>query len=378
MPCGCRFAITLVLLLWAPSSFAHGVLKLTNGLWYNGSGFEEREFYAVEGILRESYEGDFTVVDLEGAHVVPGFGNAHTHGIGSGDFAAENDRFLGRGVLYVANPNSITSRTPSTRERASSENTVDVRLSNGGLTSSGGHPIQIFEPSRERSSLDGDAYFIVDDASQLDERWSEILGGKPDFLKVYLERAEHHARRKDDPDYYGRRGLDPQLIAAIVDRAAAAGLRVAAHVTSRFDFVTAVEAGVREIAHLPLERLQKQDAELAAARGTVVVTTVLSHRPSPESTTWMRCIATTSRCCTTPESRWSWVPTVRPRSWTKSTSSRPSVYWIERSWCACSCTIRRGGSFRAGPSASSRPVPRRASCCSMATRMKTSPPSSVY
>jgi tetratricopeptide (TPR) repeat protein len=95
-----------------------------------------------------------------------------------------------------------------------------------------------------------------------------------------LERSEFHESRKDDPEYYGKRGLDPELIEPIVQLARAAGLRVAAHVTSRHDFRVAIEAGVAEIAHLPLEALRREDAELAAKQGVVVVTTALSHRPS--------------------------------------------------------------------------------------------------
>ena len=86
--------------------------------------------------------------------------------------------------------------------------------------------------------------------------------------------------RKDDPAYYGRRGLDPILVPPIVERAHAAGLRVAAHVTSRHDFRVAVESNVDEIAHLPLENLEKPDAQIAAKKGAVIVTTALSHRPS--------------------------------------------------------------------------------------------------
>ncbi len=43
----------------------------------------------------------------------------------------------------------------------------------------------------------------------------------------------------------------------------------------------AVEAGVDEIAHLPLEKLEADDATLAAKNEVVVVTTALSHRPAP-------------------------------------------------------------------------------------------------
>ena len=57
------------------------------------------------------------------------------------------------------------------------------------------------------------------------------------------------------------KGTDRAAAAAvgklIAERAAAAGLRVEAHVTSRHDFRVAVEAGVDQIAHLPLERIEE-------------------------------------------------------------------------------------------------------------------------
>jgi hypothetical protein len=259
---------------------AQEVQQLLNGHWYDGSGFVPREFYTIEGILREDYDGaDARVVDLDGAYVVPGFGNAHSHGIGN-NFSTESDQFLRRGVFYVANPNSIASRTLAAREKSRATGTVDARFANGGLTSTGGHPVQIFERSPESKSMDGDAYFTIDSMEALEQRWPDILSGNPDFLKIYLERSEHHALRRDDPEYYGRRGLNPILVPPIVERAHAAGLRVAAHVTSRLDFRIAVESDVDEIAHLPLETLEITDAQIAATKGTVIVTTVLSHRPS--------------------------------------------------------------------------------------------------
>jgi imidazolonepropionase-like amidohydrolase len=277
----CGAPTVLALLLAASATSAHGAQHFTNGRWYDGTAFVAREFYEVAGVLRDDYdEDDAQVVDLGGGYVVPGYGNAHTHGVGNGDFSAESRQFLGRGVFYVANPNSIGSLSAAARESAGAPETVDARFANGGLTSSGGHPIQIFERSTESRGMDGDAYWIVDDLEQLEDRWPEILAGNPDFLKVYLESSEHHALRRNDPAYYGKRGLDPVLVASIVAHAHDAGFRVAAHVTTRHDFRVAVEASVDEIAHLPLEQLDETDVQLAAMSGTVLVTTALSHRPS--------------------------------------------------------------------------------------------------
>jgi hypothetical protein len=276
-----RAFILLILLTFADGSAAQEALRLVNGQWYDGEGFVRREFYSVDGVLRTAFDGAASIVDLGGAWVVPGFGNAHTHGVGNQDFQAESQRFLRNGVFYVANPNSIASRVDQGRATFASAETVDAIFANGGLTSSGGHPIQIFEQEPGLQAMAGDAYWVIDDTKMLEEKWPAILATGPEFLKVYLEFSENHAERKDDPSFYGKRGLDPALIAPIVESAHEAGLRVAAHVASREDFRVAVAAGVDEIAHLPLEALTEEDASLAASSGVVLVTTALSHRPSP-------------------------------------------------------------------------------------------------
>jgi hypothetical protein len=107
-----------------------------------------------------------------------------------------------------------------------------------------------------------------------------ILSGKPDFIKTYLETSEQYEARKNDPGFYGKRGLDPRLLPVIVRRAHSSGLRVAVHINTAEDFRNAVRSGADEVTHLPLEKLTAEDARQAARRGTVVVTTTLSHRPT--------------------------------------------------------------------------------------------------
>ena len=277
-----RAALSAIIAVGAISNTAHAqVLHFINGHWYDGSTFTEREFYAVDGVLHEKWDGGHVAtVDLGGGYVVPPFGDAHTHAIGNDNFPHENQHFLSKGIFYVANPNSIASTTAAAREAANAAGTVDATFANGGLTCGGGHPIQIFEGRPGQSELAGNAYYVVDDAQMLESVWPQVVSKHPDFIKIYLERSEHHAERKDDPDYYGKRGLDPAVVPAIVERAHAAGLRVAAHVTSQYDFHVAVTAGVDEIAHLPLEPIAEADARAAAERGITLVTTALSHRPT--------------------------------------------------------------------------------------------------
>jgi len=278
----------LIALLVIPiPTLAQHVQRYDNGRWYDGTTFVARTMFVVDGTFKASFDGEPSrVIDLDGAFVVPPFGDAHSHALASPRFDHDNDTFLSAGIFYVGNPNSVLRWTRQSRIKAAQPQTVDVRYANGGLTSAGGHPTQIYATLPQQvaglsaDDLDGEAYFTIEDRAELVARWPEILAGKPDFLKIYLETAERHAERRDDPEFVGRRGLDPSLVAPIVEKAHAAGLRVSAHTTSAFDFRTAVEAGVDELAHLPLAPLTKADAERAAAKGVVIVTTVVSHRPT--------------------------------------------------------------------------------------------------
>jgi hypothetical protein len=285
-----RFWRAALLALLAPCTSgvaaAHGVQRLTNGRWWNGTGFEAREMYAVEGVLRAEWSGAVdATLDLGGRHVVPPYGDAHNHLFADGMPVEEQiARSLRTGVFYVANPNNLARLTAAARPRGNRGESVDVIYANGGLTASGGHPVQIYERAAAQlgltpADMEDEAYFVADDAAALALKWPRILAGRPDFLKAYLETSEEHARRARDPAFHGKRGLDPLLLPEIVARGHAAGLRVAVHVRTRHDFRVAVDAGADWIAHLPLERITPEDAEQARARGTLVVTTVLSHRP---------------------------------------------------------------------------------------------------
>ncbi|MCG8418666.1 MAG: hypothetical protein MJE77_12065 [Proteobacteria bacterium] len=135
------------------------------------------------------------------------------------------------------------------------------------------------------SDIDGQAVFVVQNLQDVRDKWPLFLAGKPDFVKVFLLYSEQHDQRKDDPAYQYRRGIDPALVPAIVERARAAKLTVSAHVYTAADFRTAVDAGVDQIAHLPgigydeklgrdRFRLTDEDALRAARQGVTVISTL--------------------------------------------------------------------------------------------------------
>lgn len=285
----CKIVLLFVVLIAFPlTALTQDVIHFKNGMWWNGTIFEKVDFYSVGGILRKKYPGNPSrVMDLDGMFVIPPFADAHNHGLASVERLDEEiQSFLSQGIFYVMNPNNIPAFTEPVRKRMNGPGSPDVIWSNGGLTSSGGHPIQIYAniAAHDRAKWTGEivnqAYYVIDSVEDLRQKWPAIVADQPDFIKVYLEYSEEHARRRSDPSFYGKRGIDPQILPELINHAHRSNLRVAAHVNTAADFRNAVRAGVDIVAHLPLERITAEDARLAADHRVTVITTTVSHRPT--------------------------------------------------------------------------------------------------
>ena len=278
-----------------PSTEARPVYEFRNGRWFDGRGFVRRTMYTQDGIfVREPSAPVDSVIDLGGAWVVPPFGEAHNHNAEAGPGLEDRiRRYLAHGVFYVKNPNVLPSRAAPIRDDVNRLGSIDVSFAFGGLTAPGGHPIGVVRRNVDRGTWEegageGAFYHAVADSADLAVTWPALMAHRPDFVKTYLLFSGEHARRATDPSFVGRRGLDPDLLPAIVERAHRAGLRVTTHVETAADFRHALDAGVDEIAHLPGFRgneenrfpdpavflLDDADARRAAAQGTVVVTTL--------------------------------------------------------------------------------------------------------
>lgn len=293
-----RFVPCLALAtLWVTSLWAQDTrtLAFTNGRWFDGESFVSETVYAADGLFtrRRPARVDSTV-DLDGRWVVPPYGEAHNHNV-EGSRAADVSRaYLAAGIFYVKNPNSL----PAARERLAAvintPTSIDAVFAGGGLTTSDGHPWDLVRRNIARGiwkESDAEGAFVqsIDDLAALEAKWPGILAQHPDFIKTYLLYSEEYAQRSGDSAYFSWSGLRPAVLAAIVEKAHAAGLRVSTHVESAGDFRNALRAGVDEINHLPgfrLDRdrpdgwqaatyaLTRDDAQAAARQGTVVVTTV--------------------------------------------------------------------------------------------------------
>ncbi len=287
-PCQFAAGILLLALLLPPHSvLAHGTQRYVNGLWFNGQSFEAKTVYVVEGVLRMQYEGKVdATLDLQGKYVIAPFAEAHNHHFGEEvNYRQQLNLYIQQGIFYSKNTNCVAKLAAPVRELVNRPESIDVLYANGGLTATGGHPVQIFDVMAnqlgwDRREMENQAYFIVDTENELEQKWATILAGKPDFIKTYLEYSEEFEKRKADPQFYGKRGLNPALLARIVQKAHGAKLPVVVHINTAADFRNAVHAGVDEITHLPLEKLTEEDGKAAARRGVIVVTTTMSHRPT--------------------------------------------------------------------------------------------------
>jgi len=303
-----RLAVALFLIAAFPQTVAAPpstpkTIAFTNGLWFDGHSFRRRIGYSVLGVItfRKPPSID-AVVDFGGGYVVPPFGEAHNHNVeplNMVDLLIQ--RYLAHGIFYVKDPDNLPAGRDQVLSKLNRPESIDVMFSNGGFTGPGGHPAEIVKRNIDRglwTEADGDGafYYTVSSQAELERKWPQFLATKPDFVKTYLLFSENYAARKDDPKYFGWKGLDPARLRSIVQKAHAAGLRVSTHIESAADFHSALMAGVDEINHTPGFRvtgdvqphalsefqISASDAKYAAGHGVFVVTTLAdASQPSP-------------------------------------------------------------------------------------------------
>jgi hypothetical protein len=242
--------------------------EFTGGRLFDGKSFNSQSFYSVNRSLtfKKPARVD-NVIDLAGKYVVPPFGEAHNHNVDWADdaqFARIKRMYLEDGIFYVKNPNSLPRVTAPLRGKINVPTSSDVMFANGGLTATGGHPIEIVLRNIKYGGMteadgEGGFYFTINNLSDLDRKWPQILAGKPDFIKTYLVYSEEYEKRKEDEKYFAWKGLNPALLPEIVRRAHRAGLRVSTHIETATDFHNALVAGVDEINHTPGFRPQSDD-----------------------------------------------------------------------------------------------------------------------
>lgn len=262
---------------------------LLNGLWFNGSGFEAKTLYSVNGFFTAKKPSHIdTTIDLENLYIIPPFAEAHNHNLNGGNPRNKKaiEKYLDDGVFYVKEPSNFFLGEEEQAALGMNRPTgIDVSLAQGAsLTATWGHPYQLAEDVWFKfgyakgpvDSLNGRRFFTIDSEEDLEKKWNDVLKQKPAFIKTTLWASDEFVQRNHNKAFYGMAGLNPALLPKIVAKAHAAGLRVTTHTTTAADFHNAVAAGVDEAAHLPfigLTPITEEDAKLAAKRNIMVITT---------------------------------------------------------------------------------------------------------
>ncbi len=267
-------------------------LAFRGGRWFDGTRFAPATWYSVDGRLTQARPARVdATIDLGQRFVLPPFVEAHSHDMQNGRFAAiSNGKNLRAGVFYSV---QMCSRPDQRQDFAGffgQPGTVDVLYADACISSSDGHPLGMILSSAREAGVEvtpeqGRAFYDpVDTIADLDRLWPRILERRPRLIKFILINSQRREADRGNPQLFGRIGVDPALAAPLVERAHAAGIRVAAHADSAADFAVLVSAGVDYVAHLPGYRfadgMTAQDYRLsdasiaeAARRGVGVITT---------------------------------------------------------------------------------------------------------
>lgn len=271
-------------------SFSQKTYSFINGSVWDGKTFNKRDFWTMNATIsfKKITKSDSTI-DLSGKFIVPPFAEGHNHNL-EGNYELEKRiaNYMNNGVFYVKVLSAIKKRFNSNLTLLNKPSTPDVAYTFAPLTGPGGHPIRIREQAFDRgdytgefnskSDLEGHGYFVVKDDEELKTKWKLLLADNPMFVKIMVLNSEEYEKRRDDPAFFGFKGINPSLIEKVVSMAKKSNLKVSAHIESAYDFRQAVKGGVNEIAHMPcLSKpclLDEEDVKLAAKKGVLVTTTI--------------------------------------------------------------------------------------------------------
>jgi hypothetical protein len=292
--------------------------KLSGGKWFNGQEFVAKDFYSVGGVLTEAAPAHVdSGLDLSGKFVVPPYADAHVHNLneeGSMDEDVRNDQL--DGVFYAMEQDPAIELSPAVLSRVNTPGSVDVVYTQGLVSPSWGVMADMytmlagagrFGDRTKLAQLDTHEIFLIDDEADLEKKWPALSAKNHDFVKVIVAFSEEESRRKRNlhygakpPEFSAKAGIDPGVLADLVRRAHAAGLRVSAHIETAADFRLALDSDVDIIAHLPASwqigkktgftdghldhwKLTDEDAQRAADKKVVVITTTLKEPADPDA-----------------------------------------------------------------------------------------------
>lgn len=241
----------------------------------NGTYLINKKFKQIKNLYIENGRFTFvqpkkidTVIDLTNKFVITPFGDAHTHNLDGGRGLREMVRdYVNEGVFYVQVLGNYGSGAEAVRPALKRSKKIDATYANGLLTCTYGHGFWPYEPFamgifrpvdhiryadsiRKSRIAENDAYYFLDDTSDVNTKWPLILKYKPDHLKICLLDAANYEKKRNE-NGVDNQGLSPEVAAYIVKKAHAQGLRVFAHAETADDARLCAHIGVDVLAHLP-------------------------------------------------------------------------------------------------------------------------------
>lgn len=265
-------------------------IEFRDGRWFDGEGFRAGTWYSVDGALTRTRPARVDrVVDLDGGYATPPLAEGHNHDLQNAWGARRfRERYVEGGVQYAAMLCGDPDGTAQARQALGADAPLDVLYASACISSSDGHPLAMARRNPDGSlrpveDVHDHDYLVIDSRDDIERKWPRVRAARPDLIKAVLVHSERPERR-GDARYFGMNGLRPELLAPLVERAHADGLRVVAHVESAADFRVAVDAGVDMIGHLPGYqiwegrgeadyRLDDASIGLAARRGIALIAT---------------------------------------------------------------------------------------------------------
>lgn len=257
-----------------------GSLAIINARILDGTGVPAIESGYV--IVRDGYivevgdgEGDVPadaqIIDAAGRTVMPGLGDGHVHTtrafvVSTGYLAATINEdayvpFLSAGLTNLRDVGTATIILKAVKGQTD----IQTRLGNAPritwagplITVPGGYPFTV-----ERYSAGGQEVTSIDEAVDLVDN---MVSSGARVIKLALE----HGYFRDD----GWPVLDLETVLALTGAAHERGLRVTAHVTSLDEVRLALDGGVDDLAHTPLEPLTDELITEMLDRDMAMVTT---------------------------------------------------------------------------------------------------------
>lgn len=303
-----KFVVSVISMFFSIITLAQSI-EIKNANWFDGSTFRKGILYVEDGFFKATKPVHIqNSIDVTGKYIIPPLAEAHTHNLlSSYDIDQMINMYLDQGIFYI----QVLGGSHKGRQAVAhkvKESILEVTYSNGGITSTLGHPFRIAEPLamgihnpkeqkqklneiRKSRIAENDAYWFYDSINDVALKWEELLATKPDFIKIMLLDVAHYKTLRKDSLSMGKKGISQEVAKYIIQKSKNESLRVFAHIESVKDFEIAAELGVDVIAHLPDyawsgnmnsdtdTTLSKEVLKLAQERNiAVIATTSLSKR----------------------------------------------------------------------------------------------------